>query len=91
LSKPEQALSKLIHQPVVEKLSNVGAQTVGRPSGILGGGFAALVGGSLVLFISRQYGFEYNYLLFAALFIAGFALGILFELLFRLLKRRQQT
>lgn len=89
LSTPQRAFSKVIHQPVVEQLSNVGSRTIARPSGVMGGGLFALLGGGLVLYFSKRYGFEYNYLLFAMLFAAGFAAGLAIELTLKLAVRRQ--
>jgi hypothetical protein len=87
LPAPMRPFSKLIHQPLIESTSDFGAKTVARPSGILAGGIAAFLGSSLVLWISRHYGYEYNFLLFALLFIGGFFVGLIIEMLFRLMKR----
>jgi hypothetical protein len=87
LPAPVRPFSRLIHQPVIETMSEFGAKTVARPSGILAGGIAAFLGSSLVLWISRHYGYEYNFLLFALLFVGGFFVGLIIEMLFRLIKR----
>jgi hypothetical protein len=72
--------SKVVHNPTVETISNIGAKTIARPSGLLGGSIMAFVG-SLVLYVmARQYGFTYNYLMLFMLFTAGFLLGALIEL-----------
>lgn len=81
--------SKVIHKPTIEKVSNIGAQTIARPSGILAGGFLALLGSAVVLFMSRKYGFQYNYTLFVALFIGGYFMGLLIELMGRLIRGKQ--
>jgi hypothetical protein len=88
LSTPERNFSKLIHQPVVDKTSEVAAKTVFRPSGILGGALAALIGTSILTYFSRHYGFRYNYLFFGLLFIGGFTVGLVIEVMLRLLKKR---
>lgn len=80
LSKPERRLSTVIHAPVVEKVSEVGAKTIARPSGILGGGLFALIGSIFVLYVARRYGFEVPNSLFMVLFVLGFGVGILSEL-----------
>jgi hypothetical protein len=80
LPKSERTFSKLIHQPVVEKLSDVGAKTVARPSGILSGGICALIGSSLVFYMSKHYGFRYNFFVFILLLVLGFGLGLVIEL-----------
>lgn len=87
LPAPARTFSKFVHQPVVEAMSEVGAKTVARPSGILAGGIVAFLGSSVFLWISRHYGYEYNFLLFALLFVGGFFVGLLIELLLRLVRK----
>lgn len=81
-------LSKVIHQKNIEAISNVGAQTVARPSGLLGGGIGALLGAITLLYASKHYGFSYNYAFFLVTFLAGFAAGLAIELVLKLIKRR---
>jgi len=88
LSTPSRAFSKIIHQPSVEAVSEFAANTVARPSGILAGGVAAFLGSSLFLWISRHYGYEYNFLLFALFFVGGFFIGLLVEIGLRLASKR---
>lgn len=90
LNTPERVFSRVIHRPVVERLSNFGAKTVARPSGILGGGVAALTGSSVVLYLARRYGFEYNYFVFFALFIGGFVIGLVLEGVIRLFRKQHE-
>lgn len=81
LSRPERSLSRLVHQPAVDKVSQVGEKTIARPSGLLTGGLFALVGSSIMLFMAKHYGFRYNLFVFIVLFVAGFFVGLLVELL----------
>lgn len=83
LSSPERTFSRIIHQPIVDVVSENSAKTIARPSGILGGGITALLGGSALLYLAKHYGFQYNYLVFILLFVAGFALGLLLEIVFK--------
>jgi hypothetical protein len=80
-SMPERTLSKLIHQPVVRKVSEAASGTVSRPSGILGGGVLAFIGTSSYLYLAKHMGFEYNFGVFILLFAGGFVLGIALEML----------
>lgn len=89
LSAPDRTLSKVIHHPVVEAVSEVAGKTVARPSGILAGGIFAFIGSSAFLWIARHYGYEYNYLLFALFFIGGFFVGLLLELFIRVASKRR--
>jgi hypothetical protein len=87
LSKPERSFSKAIHSPVVDSSSNLLGKTIVRPSGVLGGGLAALVGSSYLLYSASHYGHEYNYTVFFLFFATGFFVGILVEALSKLLRR----
>lgn len=82
LTKPQRAFSKIAHNPVIDSVSEVGAKTVGRPSGLLGGGVVASIGTLILYVMSRYYGFEYNFFVFIALLAIGFLVGILIELVF---------
>ncbi len=86
-SASARALSKVIHQPVVQTTSEVAAKTVTRPSGLLGGGIAAFVGGSVYLYLAYHIGFVYRPTVFIALTLAGFIVGLVLELLARLVVR----
>jgi hypothetical protein len=83
LNPAERSLSKVVHQPLVESVSEVGSKTIARPSGILGGGIISLLGSGVVLYMAKHYGFEYSYFIFIALFLAGFFVGSAIELLVR--------
>ncbi len=87
LPAPARAFSKIIHQPAVEAVSEITAKTIARPSGILAGGIFAFLGSSLFLWVSKHYGYEYNFLLSALFFAGGFFLGLLIELILRSIKR----
>lgn len=84
---PSRTFSKAIHQPVVEKISEIAAPTIARPSGILGGGIFSLVGSSILLYVTKHYGYHYNYFVFFLLFVGGFIVGMIVELLIRAVMR----
>ncbi len=90
LPKRERAFSKVIHQPVVEKLSDVGSKTVARPSGVLAGGICALLGSTFVFYMAKHYGFEYNFLVFILLLVIGFGVGLVVELLWNSTRKIRQ-
>lgn len=81
LSKPARAFSRFTHNNLVDKVSGVSAQTVARPSGILGGSICAFLGSVVVYYFAKHYGFEYNYLFVFVLFIGGYVIGAILELL----------
>lgn len=81
LTKGEKRLSKIVHQPVVRRVSEASGKTVARPSGLLGGGALAFIGTTGYFLIAKQQGMRYNYAVFLALFFGGFALGVILELM----------
>ena len=83
-TKSERALSKVIHQPAVQATSEVAAKTITRPSGILGGGVVAFLGGSVYLYLAYHIGFVYQPTVFLVLSLVGFVVGLILELLIRL-------
>jgi hypothetical protein len=89
LSPSQRVFSKIIHNRVVDTVSEVGSKTVARPSALLGGGMGAFIGSSVLLFYAKKYGFRYNFTAFLLLFVLGFGIGIAFELLIKLLRKRR--
>lgn len=81
LPRRSQQFSKVIHNKTVESISNVGARTVARPSGLLGGSICAFLGSALLYYMARHYGFRYNYLMLFLLLVLGFLAGCILELL----------
>lgn len=80
LPKNSKRFSKVIHNKTIESISNAGAKTVARPSGLLGGSIVAFLGSLILYYMARHYGFRYNYLAMFMLFVAGFAAGAIIEL-----------
>lgn len=91
LGAPSQLVSKVIHQPVVERVSEVASTSIARPSGIIGGGLCAVTGSFLLLWLTKKYGYEYNYLMFIIFMATGFVLGLFVELMLHvtITKRRK--
>ncbi len=89
LSPAARSFSKVIHQPAVNALSEATAKTIGRPSGILGGGILALAGTTAYYYIAKHYGYEYNFGVFLLLLAAGFAVGWIAEFLLRTMHGRR--
>lgn len=83
LPRRQRAFSKVIHQPTVEKISEVGSKTVARPSALLSAGFFAFIGTTAIVWISRYYGFRYNFFVYIVLLIGGFLFGLLAEAAWR--------
>ncbi len=87
LSAPSRVFSKVVHSKALDKPSEVVGNTVARPSSMLGGALLAFVGTSILLWVTRRYGYEYNYLAVILLFIGGMAAGLLAEAAIKSFKR----
>ncbi len=74
-------LSKVIHTPVINNISEVASKTIGRTSGLLGGGITAFLGTLVYLFIAGHNGFRYNYMVSILLACSGFIIGVTIEFL----------
>jgi hypothetical protein len=89
LSAPSRTFSKIIHTPAIDKSSEFVGKTIARPSGMLTGAFLAFIGTSILLWVTRYYGYSYNYLLVILLFIGGMAIGLAGEGIFRLVRKNK--
>lgn len=89
LSPISRGFSKVIHASVIDKPSEFIGKTIARPQGMLWGAVFAFIGTSVLLWITRHYGYEYNYLLAIILFIAGAVIGTTVEGLVYLLKSKR--
>lgn len=81
MSAPARAFSKVIHNPIVERTSEVVGATVARPDAILSGSvFACLL--VLGLYVLARYnGFALSGFETIGAFVVGWAIGIVFDLL----------
>ena len=91
LSVPDRAFSRVIHNRTIDAVSNATSKTVARPSALLGGGIGAFVGSAVLLYVSRQNGFTYNYAVLFILFVGGFFAGAVIELVLKLLFRKRSS
>lgn len=82
------SFSRIIHQPTVERLSELAETTVARPSALLGGGFAASLGLGIMLYFARRNGFALSGSELALFLAGGWLLGLGFEFIARRLRRR---
>ena len=78
----ERVFSKVVHAPVIDKMSSVGEKTVARPIGILGGGALALLGSLLSTYFSRRFGMTYNIFMFVIFFTVGYMFTTILELIY---------
>ena len=87
LQPTQKIFSKVIHQPTIETISEVGAKTIARPSGLLGGGLVALFFSLALIILARRIGFVVPNSIFAITFVIGFCLGILVEIILSSLRK----
>ena len=78
LNAPSRAFSKVIHNPVVEKTSDVVGNTVARPNLVIAGALGAIAS-VVVYIIAKTYGYELSGFETIGLFILGWAIGAIIE------------
>lgn len=77
----KRAFSKLIHNPVVEKTSEVVGSTVARPNAILAGAVVAFVAVLAVYLVAKHFGYRLSGFETIAAFCIGWLLGIAYDFL----------
>lgn len=81
LKPADRRLSKVIHNPKVEAVSDLTGGTIARPSGLLYGGIFSLITSLGFYIIAKHYGYEYPYVIGLLFFVGGFIFGLIVELL----------
>jgi hypothetical protein len=81
MSAPQRSFSKTIHNPVVEKTSEVVGSTVARPNAILAGSVTAFLFTLVIYLVAKYYGYPLSGTETIAGFILGWAVGLLFDYL----------
>jgi hypothetical protein len=89
LSGPERLASQIIHNPIIDRLSIISAETAARPAGVLGGASLALIGSLALLLFAKHYGITYNYLVIFMLYVFGFVIGLVVELLIKIVRPKR--
>lgn len=87
LNPADKAISRLIHQPVVDAISSGAEKTIARPTGFLFGSIIAFLGSLYLLYSARHYGFRYNFLIIVMLFAAGYVIGVCIEVIPKAFRR----
>lgn len=91
LPRGARTFSKVVHNPVVEKVSDATAKTVFRPSALIGGAVSGIVIGLIIYFGARYYGYVMPTFTLIALLIAGGILGVLIEFIITRFKPKQEA
>lgn len=75
----ERGFSKVIHNPIVERVSDIAGSTIARPNSILMGSVFAFVGVLAVYLYAKHTGFALTGFETIAAFVGGWLLGILID------------
>ena len=79
MNPAERTFSKIIHNPVVEKTSQVVGSTIARPNLILGGAIGTIVVVSIVYIVAKKYGYTLSGFEAIGSFVLGWVIGALVE------------
>ncbi len=79
LPPSQRAFSKVIHNPIVEKTSDVVGGTIARPNAILSGAVVAFIAVLAVYLIAKHYGYVLSGFETIGAFIVGWVLGLLYD------------
>lgn len=76
--------SKVIHNPVIEKTSEITGNTIARPNAILAGGFMAFALTLIIYVTAKKIGYTLSGFETIGAFVVGWVIGLIFDY-FRLL------
>jgi hypothetical protein len=79
MTPAERTFSKVIHNPVVEKTSEVAGATVARPAALLAGSLTAFILVSLVYIVAKYFGYPLSGAESIIAFAIGWVLGLLID------------
>lgn len=88
LTPTSRKFSQIIHQPSVEKTSEVLGKTIFRPSVTLGATFTAVIFESILYFAAKHYGFALRGSEIILALIVGAVIGLAIEALAKITSRR---
>lgn len=87
LPRGSRAFSKVVHNPVIETISDATAKTIFRPSALIGGSITGLVLGLIIYLVARYYGYPISTMTLVLLLIVGAVLGVIVELIVGMFKK----
>ena len=79
LPPAQRAFSKVIHNPTIEKTSEVVGSTLARPNAILAGAMVAFFAVLIVYLVAKHFGYVLSGFETIGAFIVGWVLGILYD------------
>ena len=81
MSTPSKVFSKFMHNPAVDKTSEVIGSTVARPNAMLAGAFSAFILTLAVYVIAKNIGYQLSGFETIAAFILGWVIGLIYDYL----------
>lgn len=87
LPRGSRTFSKIVHNPIIETISDTTAKTIFRPSALIGGSVTGLVLGLIIYLVARYYGYPISTMTLVALLIIGAILGVIVELILGMFKK----
>lgn len=90
MSAPSRTFSKVIHNKVVEKVSDTLGNTVARPNAILSGAVCAFILTLSVYLVAKNLAFELSGFESIGTFVLGWAIGLLYDFLRVMVTGRKQ-
>lgn len=79
MSPTSRTFSKVIHNPVVEKSSDVIGNTVARPNAILSGSAAAFILTAGIYLVAKHFGYSLSGTETIATFVLGWVIGLIYD------------
>jgi hypothetical protein len=79
MNPAERTFSKVLHNPVVERTSEVAGKTVARPAALLAGSLTALILVAAVYMVAKHYGYVLSGSEWIATFVIGWAIGLIID------------
>ncbi|MDO4781182.1 MAG: hypothetical protein Q4A34_02230 [Candidatus Saccharibacteria bacterium] len=79
MSAPSRTFSKIIHNPIVEKVSDTAGRTVARPNAILSGSLSAFTLTIIIYTIAQMNGYPLSGAESIAAFVIGWIIGIVID------------
>lgn len=89
ISAPARIFSQIIHNPTVEKVSDVTGNTIARPNAVLAGSLTAFIVVLSLYLAASYYGYRLSGFELIGSFALGWILGILIDILRTIFKRRR--
>jgi hypothetical protein len=79
MSVPERSFSRVVHNPVIEKTSEVAGSTIARPNALLFGSLASLILVAAAYLVAKYYGFTLSGFEWIGAYLLGWAIGLIVD------------